>query len=66
MGLVSMWVVPKEATYYSAPGFEVLRDHWIDQIGQRFEEVAHACFGEPLKKLGHMSNGEGVYQRLSA
>ncbi|MCX8073008.1 MAG: hypothetical protein N3C12_11220 [Candidatus Binatia bacterium] len=66
MGLVSMWVVPKDATYYSAPGFEVLRDHWIDQIGQRFYEVAHTCFGEPLKKLGHMSNGEVVYQRLSA
>lgn len=66
LGLVSMWVVPKEADYYNPPGFKNLRDHWIDQIGQRFEEIAHTCFGQPLKKLGHMSNGEGIYQRLSA
>ena len=66
LGLVSMWVVPKEADYYSPSGFESLRDHWIDQIGQRFEKVAHTCFGQPLKLMGYMSNGEGLYQRLSA
>ncbi len=66
MGLVSMWVAPKEANYYSAPGFQSLRDRWIDQIRQRFYEVAHTCFGEPLKQLGYMSNGEGVYRRLRA
>jgi DNA-directed RNA polymerase subunit RPC12/RpoP len=66
LGLVSMWVVPKEADYYSPPSFENLRDHWIDQIGQRFEKIAHTCFGQPLKLTGYMSNGEGLYQRLSA
>ena len=65
-GLVSMWVVPKECTYYDSPGFEGLRDRWIDQIGAKFFKTASNCFGKPLSKLGSMSNGEGVYQAFAA
>lgn len=65
-GLVSMWVVPVEATFYSAPGFDGLRDRWLDQIHDKFYATASGCFGTALAKLGHMSNGVGVYRRIGA
>lgn len=60
-GLVSMWVQPKEPDYYSSPGFEGLRDCWIEAIGPKFMKTAASCFGLALKQVGRFSNGEAVF-----
>jgi hypothetical protein len=57
-GLVSYWIVPKEADYYG-PDIEPLAKRWIDSIADKFV----AAFGE-LTKVGSMSNGEGVYRQI--
>lgn len=51
-GLSAIWVVPKD-------GKPELAEHWCDQIRGKFQKA----FGN-LRKLGHMSNGEGVYERI--
>lgn len=50
-GLVAIWVAPRDP---ECP----LAAKWIDQIAPRF----HRRFGT-LRKLGHFSNGEAVYER---
>jgi len=57
-GLVSIWLTPKDADCYTRGGWENVRDHWIGQVGPKFNKV----FGT-LRKLGSFSNGEGVYER---
>lgn len=57
-GLVAFWVVAREDRYGSA---SYLAESWVAQIAKGFE----AEFGS-LRKLGHMSNGEGVYERKAA
>lgn len=59
-GLVSYWIVPKESGYYSDDQIEPLAKRWIASIEDKFV----AAFGE-LTKVGSMSNGEGVYRRIS-
>lgn len=59
-GLVSYWIVPKEADGYSDTLYvENFAKRWIDSISDKFV----AAFGE-LTKVGSMSNGEGVYRRI--
>jgi hypothetical protein len=60
-GLVALWLVKKDldAGYYEDSLLTPLADRWLAQVEPRFLST----FGE-LRKLGHMSNGEGVYQRI--
>jgi hypothetical protein len=58
-GLVSYWIVPVEPDYYG-PNTEALSRRWIASIEDKFV----AAFGE-LSKVGSLSNGEGVYRRIS-
>jgi hypothetical protein len=58
-GLVSYWIVPKEWDGYGADP-EPLAKRWIASIEDKFVKA----FGE-LTKVGSMSNGEGVYRRIS-
>ena len=51
-GLAAIWVAPKE-------GKEDLARGWCDQISAKFDKAFAS-----LQKLGSMSNGEGVYQRI--
>ncbi len=64
-GLVSMWVVPKDADWREEHVAN-LRDRWISQIERKFYDTANQCFGTALRKLGSFSNGEGVYERIAA
>jgi hypothetical protein len=64
-GLVSMWVKPKDDDWRDDDKAG-LRDRWIDQIERKFYTTANQCFGTALRKLGHFSNGEGVYERIAA
>lgn len=56
-GLVAYWVIPNERN----PECESLATRWAKQIEETF--VRH--FGG-YKKVGSMSNGEGVYQKITA
>ncbi|MGX7894955.1 hypothetical protein [Tsuneonella sp. HG222] len=62
-GLLSYWVLPRHnagcnfVTHYN-PG---LSDAWCARIAPKFTKAFAA-----LRKLGTMSNGEGVYQRIDA
>jgi len=63
-GLIAYWAVLDEdalhdALYYDGRDMTGLATRWAKQIEAKFIER----FGM-LRKLGHMSNGEGVYQRL--
>jgi hypothetical protein len=60
-GLVALWLVKKDldAGYYEDSLLTPLADRWLAQVEGKFLST----FGE-LKKLGNMSNGEGVYQRI--
>jgi hypothetical protein len=52
-GLAAVWVVPKDGDY------EHLATRWCNQISAKFDKAFAS-----LRKLGTMSNGEGVYQRV--
>lgn len=54
-GLVAIWLVGKEHGDHT---LIALSDRWLQQVEKRFL----ASFGE-FRKVGTMSNGEGVYQR---
>ena len=56
-GLVAYWVIPNERN----PECESLATRWAKQI----EEVFVRKFGG-YKKVGSMSNGAGVYQKITA
>lgn len=64
-GLVSYWVVAQDDlhadAWYGHPDRTALAARWADQIRPKFV----AYFGR-LRKLGNMSNGEGVYERIAA
>lgn len=51
-GLVSFWLVPKE---------NGLAEAWVDRARERF----FRSFGT-LRRLGFMSNGEAVFERIEA
>ena len=57
-GLVSVWFVAKESTYWFEARQDLARG-FAEKIAPSF----HRMFGE-LRKLGTMSNGEGVYERV--
>lgn len=50
-GLIAYWLVPKTD--------DPLNEAWVAQVERGF--CTHFA---SLRKLGHMSNGEGVYQRI--
>lgn len=64
-GLLSYWVIPQDDLeangYYGQPDRTALAARWAAQIEAKFV----GYFGT-LRKMGHMSNGEGVYQRIAA
>ena len=64
-GLVAYWVVEQDDlhadAWYGRPDRTALATRWAKQIEAKFIER----FGT-LRKLGHMSNGEGVYERIAA
>lgn len=56
-GLVSYWMVPKQAdTYYGDT--QGLHDNWVAQTADRFQK----SFGD-MRKVGNFSNGGGIYER---
>jgi hypothetical protein len=57
-GLVALWLVRKELDWDSSAN-EAMQDRWLAQVEKKFL----ATFGT-LRKLGSMSNGEGVYERI--
>ena len=61
-GLAAIWIVPKACEYYYSDdkNTEGLAARWIDRIRPKFEKL----FGE-LAHLGTMSNGCGVYRKIS-
>jgi hypothetical protein len=61
-GLVAIWVVPKEPDWCERPGWEGLRDRWIDSIGPKFTATVSGVFGQDLVKQGTFSNGEAFFQ----
>lgn len=52
-GLAAVWVAPKENAN------ENLAINWCNRISVKFDKAFAS-----LQKLGSMSNGEGVYQRI--
>lgn len=54
--LVSIWIVPDND----------LGAQWARNVEKRLQKIVTDVFGMRLAKLGHMSNGEGVYQRVDA
>ena len=65
-GVIAYWAVLDEnllmdACYYDGRDMTGLATRWAAQIAPTFERY----FGS-LRKLGHMSNGEGVYERIAA
>lgn len=56
-GLASLWIVPKENEWGEV---SALAANWCAQIEDKFVQT----FGE-LSKVGAMSNGEGVYRRIT-
>lgn len=52
-GLAAVWLLPKEDN--------PLAENWCEQISKNFEKM----FGE-YRKIGSMSNGEGVYEKIAA
>ena len=63
--MVAIWVVERADGSYHDHDWRQPRsgraEHWLCQIAPRFEQL----FGDYVC-LGHMSNGEGVYQRRAA
>jgi hypothetical protein len=57
-GLVAIWLVRKELNVFDPLNYG-LADRWLAQVEKKFL----ATFGT-LRKLGSMSNGEGVYERI--
>lgn len=57
-GLVAYWIVPQTLGVYDPLNYG-MTERWIKSIADKFV----AAFGE-LSKVGSMSNGEGVYQRI--
>lgn len=61
-GLVAIWIAERADVAYWDDEWRTTRSsraqHWLRQIAPRFD----ALFGT-LNRLGHMSNGEGVYHR---
>lgn len=55
-GLVALWLVKPDNLL---PEIEALADRWLAQVETKFQNT----FGE-YRKLGSMSNGEGVYQKI--
>jgi hypothetical protein len=64
-GVVALWMAPKEAPYDSPASWEALRDNWMRQAWPKFKKLANSCVPEPMVRLGTMSNGESVYQRVN-
>lgn len=60
-GLVALWLVRKDFNtgYIDGASMSNLADRWLTQVGPSFLKT----FGT-LRKLGHMSNGEGVFQLI--
>ena len=65
-GTIALWMAPKDADWREGPGWEALRDHWLEQATPRFRKLAEGALPNPMRRLGVMSNGEAVYQRLGA
>ena len=63
--MVAIWVVERADGSYHDHDWRQPRsgraEHWLCQIAPRFEQL----FGDYVC-LGHMLNGEGVYQRCAA
>lgn len=64
-GVVAVWLVRKDGPWYGSPGWEALRDRWLDSVQPRFEKLANSILPGAMVKLGTFSNGEAVFQRLS-
>lgn len=58
-GLVSVWVKPKEDDH----GYTNFGVRWAQQIEDKLEKIIKNAFGYSLSKVGHMSNGEGVFSK---
>lgn len=60
--MVAVWIVERNDGSYSDHDVQFIRSpravHWLRQIAPRFD----ALFGD-YDRLGHMSNGEGVYRK---
>ena len=54
-GLVSVWVVPKDNEYYA------LGVASANNMEAKMNEIVNQAFGVRLNKVGHFSNGEGVF-----
>ena len=62
MGLVSLWLVEKDGDERDCGYGDTqagLSKHWTKQVKEKFEKE----FSE-LKKLGTLSNGEAVFERI--
>jgi hypothetical protein len=64
-GVIALWMAPKDAPYDSPASWEALRDNWMAQAWPKFKKLANSCVPEPMVRLGTMSNGESVYQRVN-
>lgn len=64
-GVVALWMAPKEAPYDSPRSWESLRDKWMAQAEPKFRKLAESVLPNPMLRLGVMSNGEAVYQRVN-
>lgn len=58
-GLVSVWCVPKETDH------DPLSRQWIASIEAKAAKAVE-LFATRYRKLGSMSNGEGVYEKVAA
>jgi hypothetical protein len=61
-GTVALWMSPKDNDYGLTDG---LRDHWLEQAEAKFRKLAEDALPNPMRRLGVMSNGEAVYQRVN-
>lgn len=63
-GLVSVWCVPKQASWYDTAGTSALRAQWAASIERKAARLLES-FAPRLVPMGTFSNGESVYRRVS-
>lgn len=61
-GLVSVWIVPREANYGNRN--DSLKLKWIASIDDKFHAIVRDVFGGELRRLGSASNGEAFFERV--
>jgi hypothetical protein len=65
-GLVAVCLVPERRDAYEPCDDDPLSVRWIASVEARFRKIVAETFGIELAKMGTMSNGEALFNRIGA